>query len=285
MMILNRSLHCIMKSAKYRNNGMMKPVVTFENVYFAYDREYILNGIDFVVYEGQMAIFIGENGSGKSTIFKLIAGLLKPDKGRILIDTTDITTLPEDELNEVRKNMGIIFQESALFDSLLVGENIAYPMHERLKLPDSEIQERIIDMLKLVELEAAFDKYPSELSGGMKKRVAIARALASFPRILLYDDPTAGLDPITARTILKIVIKLRDIKNITSLLITNQFEEAMTLSALKAEQRDHEIVYNSIEGGNPDCVFFLLENGIIATAGDFCNIQQSPSSYIQQYFT
>lgn len=262
----------------------MKPIIEFIDVFFAYEDEYILEGANFVIYEGQMAIFVGENGSGKSTVFKLIAGLLKPDRGKILIEGVDITSLAEDDLNEIRKKMGIIFQESALFDSLLVGENVSYPLYERLLVSEEEALARTREVLNLVELEAAIEKFPSELSGGMRKRVAIARALSSLPKILLYDDPTAGLDPITARTIAKIIIKLRDIKKITSLLITNQFEEAVMLATLKAEPHDHEIVYINIEEGNPDCIFLLLEHGKIVASGNFCNLQESHNTYIREFF-
>jgi len=263
----------------------MNPIIAFEKVFFSYEDEYILEGVDFAINKGQMALFIGENGSGKSTVFKLIAGLIKPDKGTIMINDVDIVHLEEDELNEIRKNMGIIFQESALFDSLLVGENVAYPLYERLKLSDEEVIARTREVLSLVELESAIDKFPSELSGGMRKRVAIARALSSLPQILLYDDPTAGLDPITSRTILEIILKLRDIKKITSLVITNQFEEALMLSTLKAEQHDNEILYTSVEGGNPECIFLLLEHSKIITSGSFCELQESSSAYIQEFLS
>ncbi|OGF62364.1 MAG: hypothetical protein A2Y62_17090 [Candidatus Fischerbacteria bacterium RBG_13_37_8] len=261
----------------------MQPIITFNDVHFSYNDHHILKGSTFSLNKGQMGIFIGENESGKSTIFKLIVGLIKPDEGEILINGKDIVQFKEEELYEIRKEMGIIFQESALFDSLTVEENVAYPLVERLVLDEVDIESRVQEVLRLVELEATEKKYPSELSGGMKKRVSIARALSPFPALLLYDDPAAGLDPMTARTIMKVIIKLRDMRGITSLVISNQFEETLLLAMLKAEQKGNQVVYNSIEGGNPDCIFFLLEQGKISFSGTFCDLQKSTSSYIQEF--
>lgn len=256
----------------------------FENVYFSYDDKQILRGVSFSLNEEQMGIFLGESESGKSTIFKLIAGLEKPDTGIIKVGDQIINGLDEEELNEVRKRMGIVFQESALFDSLTVRDNVGYPLYERGALSEEEIEKRIKESLLLVDLESTEDKYPSELSGGMKKRVAIARALSPYPSILLYDEPAAGLDPMTSRTIIKLIIKLRDLKRITSLVISNQYEELILLATIKAEQKDNKIVYAAIEGGNPNCVFFLLEDGKITWAGGFCDLQNASSKYIQEFF-
>lgn len=256
----------------------------FENIYFSYEDKQILRGVSFSLNREQMCIFLGENESGKSTIFKLIAGLEKPDGGIIKIGDKIINDLDEEELNEVRRKMGIVFQESALFDSLTVRDNIGYPLYERGRLSEGEIEERIKESLLLVDLQSAENKYPSELSGGMKKRVAIARALSPYPSILLYDDPAAGLDPMTSRTIIKLIIKLRDLKRITSLIISNQYEELVLLATIRAKQNDNRIVYDSIEGGNPNCIFFLLEEGKITFRGNFCDLQNANSKYIREFF-
>lgn len=263
----------------------MEAIIQCEDIYFSYEEEEILKGLSFKIYEGQMGIILGENASGKSTIFKLIAGLIKPQKGNIIIEGVNIVELKEEDLNNIRKKMGIIFQESALFDSLSVRDNVAYPLYEREKLDEEEIERRVREVLRWVELEEAIDKFPAELSGGMKKRVAIARALISYPKILLYDDPTAGLDPIISRSILKIIIKLRDIRNITSLIITNQFEEAVLLATLKAEVNNSLIHYKEIKTGIPNCQFFLLENGKFAFTGSLSSISDSNSLYLKELVT
>jgi len=260
----------------------MEPIILFDDVYFAYEDKLILKGVSFELYKEQMGIFLGENESGKSTIFKLIAGLEKPDKGIIKVGDYVISMMSEEELNEVRKKMGIVFQESALFDSLTVRDNVGYSLYENFKIKEEEIEIRIKEALKAVELESTEDKYPSELSGGMKKRVAIARALVTYPSILLYDDPAAGLDPMTARTIIKLIIKFRDLNKITTLVVSNQYEELILLATIEAMRVNNKVVFKSLEGGNPKCIFFLLEDGKITFKGQFCELQDANNKYIKE---
>lgn len=206
------------------------PAIEFRDVYLHYDDKKVLDGISFAVRKGETKIILGRSGGGKSTIIKLVLGLIKPDSGRILIDGEDITDYTEPEMIKVRQKMGIVFQEGALFDSLSVYDNVAYRLHEK-GLPEDLVEEEVRRMLKFVELEEAIDKMPSELSGGMRRRVAIARALVGNPKIVLFDEPTAGLDPPTARTICELVIKLRDLESVSSIFVTHEMQNIEYLSS------------------------------------------------------
>lgn len=207
------------------------PAIEFRDVHLSFDDEEILKGISFIVRRGETKIILGRSGGGKSTTIKLILGLLKPDSGRILIDGEDITDYSETQMMEVRKKIGMVFQEGALFDSLSVYENVAYRLHEQGK-PEDEIEEEVKKMLRFVDLEDAIDKMPDELSGGMRRRVGIARALVGNPPIVLFDEPTAGLDPPTSRTICELAIKLRDLEDVSSIFVTH---EMMNLRYLSSE--------------------------------------------------
>jgi phospholipid/cholesterol/gamma-HCH transport system ATP-binding protein len=205
------------------------PAIEFRNVHFSFEDQNVLDGISFCVTRGEMKIILGGSGSGKSTTLSLALGLRKPDEGQILIYGEDITELNEDELNRVRAQMGIDFQEGALFDSLSVYDNVAFRLHER-GVPEDEVEREVRRLLCFVDLEEAIEKMPAELSGGMRTRVGIARALAGDPSILLFDEPTAGLDPPTARDILELAIKLRDLKDVASIFITHEIENVDFLS-------------------------------------------------------
>src|SRR5256885_5596338 len=176
------------------------PAIEFRDVVLAFDDRVVLNKLSFKVMKGETEIILGGSGTGKSTTIKLVLGLLKPDEGRVFVNGEDITDYSEHEMMRVRKNMGMIFQEGALFDSLSVYDNVAYRLHEQ-NVPEDEVEQEVRRMLRFVDLEDAVDKMPIELSGGMRRRVGIARALVGGPKIVLFDEPTAGLDPPTARTI------------------------------------------------------------------------------------
>lgn len=206
------------------------PAIEFRDVYLAFDEKKILNGISFTIGRGETKIVLGRSGGGKSTIIRLILGLLKPDSGEILIDGEPIHDLSEEELMPVRKKMGMVFQEGALFDSLPVYENVAYRLREQ-RLPEDEIDYEVRRMLQFVDLEDAIGKMPIELSGGMRRRVGIARALIGDPRIVLFDEPTAGLDPPTARTICELAIKLRDLQDVSSIFVTHEMNNIKYLSS------------------------------------------------------
>ncbi|HEY8996849.1 MAG TPA: ATP-binding cassette domain-containing protein, partial [Edaphobacter sp.] len=205
------------------------PVVVFENVSIAFDLKPVLQNISFKVEHAETRIILGPAGGGKSVLMKLANGLIKPDSGRIWIFGDDITRMSERELYKLRARVGMVFQESALFDSLSVEDNVAYRLHED-RVPEAEAHERVVEALKFVELEQAIAKFPSELSGGMRRRVSIARAIISKPDLILYDSPTGGLDPITSTTIIELVMKQRDVSHTTSLVITHRLQDAFTLA-------------------------------------------------------
>jgi phospholipid/cholesterol/gamma-HCH transport system ATP-binding protein len=195
--------------------------IEFRNVLLAFDERVILDRLSFKVMKGETKIILGGSGGGKSTIIKLVLGLLKPDEGQVLVDGEDVTNYSEDQMMRVRKNIGMVFQEGALFDSLSVYDNVAYRLHEQ-GVPEDEVEPEVRRMLRFVNLEDAIDKMPIELSGGMRRRVGIARALVGDPKIVLFDEPTAGLDPPTARTICELAMKLRDLEDVSSIFVTHE---------------------------------------------------------------
>ena len=197
------------------------PAIEFRNVVLAFDERVILNNLSFKVMKGETKIILGGSGGGKSTIIKLVLGLLKPDEGQVLVDGEDVTDYSEDQMMHVRKNIGMVFQEGALFDSLSVYDNVAFRLHEQ-GVPEDEVEPEVRRMLRFVNLEDAIDKMPIELSGGMRRRVGIARALVGDPKIVLFDEPTAGLDPPTARTICELAMKLRDLEDVSSIFVTHE---------------------------------------------------------------
>jgi phospholipid/cholesterol/gamma-HCH transport system ATP-binding protein len=205
-------------------------MIEFRNVYKAFDDAPVLIDVSFFIESGETKIIVGESGSGKSTILKLILGLIRPDAGQILIGGRDITQLTEHELVAVRADIGMVFQEGALFDSLTVRENVGYRLFEEGEMSEVEIEANVLQHLGFVGLADSIDKMPAELSGGMKRRVGIARALVGSPKVVLYDEPTAGLDPITKRTIVDLMIKLRDLEGVTSVFVTHDLDAAATMA-------------------------------------------------------
>ncbi|HEX7955723.1 MAG TPA: ATP-binding cassette domain-containing protein, partial [Pyrinomonadaceae bacterium] len=219
------------------------PAIEFRNVTLAFDEQVILEDLSFTVPKGESKVILGGSGGGKSTTIKLILGLLKPDAGRILVDGEDITDYSEAEMMSVRKKIGMVFQEGALFDSLSVYDNVAYRLHEQ-NVPEEEVEQEVRRMLRFVNLEDAIDKMPIELSGGMRRRVGIARALVGGPKIVMFDEPTAGLDPPTARTICELAIKLRDLEDVSSIFVTHEMNNVKYLTSEYAVVNDDgEIVF------------------------------------------
>ena len=204
-------------------------VISLRDVRLSFDRP-ILQGVSFDLCAGGTKIILGGSGSGKTTILRLILGLLKPDAGSIQVNGTEVSGLGEDELRAVRLKIGMVFQEGALFDSLTVGENVGYRLVEDGVMSEEEIEARVREMLGFVELDAFYDHVPSDLSGGQRRRVAVARALAARPEIMLYDEPTTGLDPITATTITDLIVKVRDLDGVTSILVTHQLRDAFNVA-------------------------------------------------------
>lgn len=263
---------------------MIEPVLEMRNVVKYYSDHPVLNGVSFQVRRGETKIIIGASGSGKSTILKLIMGLDKPDAGGIFVEGKDITKLKERELVNVRQKIGMVFQESALFDSLDVRENVAYRLYE-LNAPEDEIDKKVRQVLGFVGLEDAIDKTPSELSGGMKRRVALARALIGEPGIMLYDEPTAGLDPVTSKKINELIIALRDVKNVTGVFVTHRMRDAFTLASEYATNGTGETRFQTED--NFVCIantrFLMLRDGKIIFEGPDEVLRRSDDEYIKRF--
>jgi phospholipid/cholesterol/gamma-HCH transport system ATP-binding protein len=261
------------------------PAIEFRNVHLSFDDQKILNGISFKVRKGETKIVLGRSGGGKSTTIRLILGLLKPDSGQILVDGEDITNYDEPEMMRVRQKIGMVFQEGALFDSLSVYDNVAYRLHEQ-NIPETEVEQEVRRMLRFVDLEDAIDKMPSELSGGMRRRVGIARALVGDPKIVLFDEPTAGLDPPTARTICELAIKLRDLENVSSIFVTHEMQNLEYLCSEYATVNETgEVVFE--KEGEKLCLIntevIMFREGQIIFSGKDEKLKSSPDPYVQRF--
>ena len=245
------------------------PIVMFDRVSLAFDENVILDEVSFTLLVGHTKLILGASGAGKSTILRLILGLLKPDAGVIWVNGERVDTMTEDELMAVRTDLGMVFQEGALFDSLTVRENVGYKLFEETNMPYDEANRRVEEVLGFVGLGEFIDRMPSELSGGQRRRVAIARAMAAKPRILLYDEPTTGLDPITSITIDEEIIKLRDLENVSSIMVTHQLRDAFyvaTHTAVRDNGKAH-----LIPAGPEKCdeaEFIMIRDGKIAFEGN-----------------
>lgn len=258
------------------------PVVTFDHVSITFDREPVLRDISFCVERGQTLIILGPAGTGKSVLMKLVNGLLRPDSGTITVFGEAVSSMPERELFKLRQRIGMVFQESALFDSLSVEDNVAYRLHEE-RIADTEAHRRVEEVLNFVELPTAIAKFPSELSGGMRRRVSIARAIITGPDLILYDSPTGGLDPITSTTIVELVVKQRDVSHTTSLLVTHRLQDAFTLAThrFNLESNRMELIP---DGGIDDSTRFLILNeGAIVFHGSTLELTHSEDPWIKEY--
>src|SRR5689334_22742840 len=261
------------------------PAIEFRNVVLAFDDRVILNDLSFKVMKGETKIILGGSGGGKSTIIKLVLGLLKPDSGTVLVEGEDVTNYSEDQMMRVRKNIGMVFQEGALFDSLSVYDNVAFRLHEQ-GVPEDEVEPEVRRMLRFVNLEDAIDKMPIELSGGMRRRVGIARALVGGPKIVMFDEPTAGLDPPTARTICELAIKLRDLEDVSSIFVTHEMNNVKYLTSEYAVVNDGGEI-NFEEEGQRLCLVntkvLMLRGGKIIFEGTDESLHKTPDAYIQRF--
>jgi phospholipid/cholesterol/gamma-HCH transport system ATP-binding protein len=263
-----------------------EPVVSFRDVHVAYDRP-ILKGVSFNLSPGTTKIVLGGSGSGKTTILRIVLGLLKADAGSVVVDGTEVTGLSEEEMRDVRLKIGMVFQEGALFDSLTVGENVGYRLIEEGKLEEAEIEARVREMLGFVGLATHFDKMPSDLSGGQKRRVAFARALVARPQIMFYDEPTTGLDPITATTITDLICKVRDLDGVSSILVTHQLRDAYNVARTFMIKKDDEYVTSvvddiaTVEGTE----FMMLREGTVVFEGSPHELQTSTDPYIKEFLS
>jgi phospholipid/cholesterol/gamma-HCH transport system ATP-binding protein len=252
------------------------PIVVFDQVNLSFDEKVILRDVSFTLQTGHTKIFLGASGAGKSTILRLILGLLKPDSGVIFVNGERIDNMTEERLMGVRADLGMVFQEGALFDSLTVRENVGYKLFEELHWPLDKANARVAEVLGFIGLGEFIDRMPSELSGGQRRRVAIARAMAAKPRILLYDEPTTGLDPITSITVDEEIIKLRDLENVSSVLVTHQLRDAFYVAEHTAVRNDSRLAFNKATAHKADeAEFIMLKEGRIAFEGNAHELREA----------
>lgn len=263
---------------------MTDDVVVFDNVSIAFDDHVVLDGVSFSVPKASMVMLLGASGTGKSVILKLILGLLCPDSGSIYVNGQRIDTMRETELLAVRDDIGMLFQETALFDSLTVGGNVGFKLDQDSTLPEDEVQKRVEAVLGFVGLSGYEERMPTELSGGQKRRVALARAMASRPSLLLLDDPTTGLDPITAVTINEEVVKLRDLEHVTSIVVTHQIRDAFFVAQHEAVRAGDEIEFRQLEAAQADnAVFLVLHDRRIIFRGSGSELLASQDPYVKEF--
>jgi phospholipid/cholesterol/gamma-HCH transport system ATP-binding protein len=251
------------------------PIIVFDDVFLAFDEKVILSNVSFTLQTGHTKVFLGASGAGKSTILRLILGLLRPDGGRIFVNGEQVDNMTENQLMAVRADLGMVFQEGALFDSLTVRENVGYKLFEELHWPRDDANRRVEEVLGFIGLAEFIDRMPSELSGGQRRRVAIARAMAAKPRILLYDEPTTGLDPITALTVDEEIIKLRDLEGVSSIVVTHQLRDAFYISEHTAIRRGADVVFERATGQKADeAEFIMLRDGGINFEGNASQLRE-----------
>ncbi len=265
--------------------GPPEVVVEFDRVALRFEETIVLREVSFRLERGETKVILGVTGSGKSVLLKLTMGLLKPDSGRIFVLGREITSLDEDELFEVRKKLGMVFQEGALFDSLTVGENVGYVFERLPEVSPEEADQRVREALRFVELEGTVGLMPSELSGGMRRRVAIARAVVGQPEIMLYDSPTAGLDPITAARIMTLVIKQRDVSQVSALLVTHRIQDAIVMARSVYDPGREKLLPATANGGRRDTHtrFLMLYEGDILFHGTLEELQAQSNPYVRKF--
>jgi len=262
------------------------PIIAFENVSIAFEENSVLEGISFRLAKGETKAIFGVAGAGKSTILKLTLGLTKPDSGHIYVLGEDVTQMREEDLFDLRRKIGMVFQESALFDSLTVRENVAFRLMEEHNVSEEEVDRRVREALSFVELEHTIDMLPSELSGGMRRRVAIARAIITQPEILLYDSPTGGLDPVTSTTIIQLIVKQRDVYKTSSLLVSHRLQDAFTMATNYFDRKTNQMqpLPPGMRGEVP-MAFLILRDGKVIFDGDAQELVQSRDEYIREYIS
>lgn len=267
--------------------GPNAPIVMFDKVSLAFDEKVILRDVSFTLLTGHTKVFLGASGAGKSTILKLALGLLKPDAGIIWINGERVDQMSETELMRVRADLGMVFQEGALFDSLTVAENVGYKLYEETPMPLDQVRQRVEEVLGFIGLGEHIDKMPSELSGGQRRRVAIARAMAYKPRILLYDEPTTGLDPITAATVDDEIVKLRDLENVSSIVVTHQLRDAFRVATCEAvRDADGTIrIVPADEKKAEEAEFIMLKDGRIHFEGHAAELRSSTDPYLKSFLS
>jgi phospholipid/cholesterol/gamma-HCH transport system ATP-binding protein len=262
--------------------------ITFQDVWVGFDEGQVLKGVTFQVQERETLILMGETGTGKTLTLKMAAGLLAPNSGSVIVLGNEVSEMNEDELLSFRQKVGFVFQEGALFDSMSVAENVAYRLREE-RVDEGEIASRVLEVLRFVELEHTLDQFPSELSGGMRRRVSIARALINHPPIVLYDSPTAGLDPVTSQTIITLILRLRDVYGVTALLATQRLQDGFALANFHFDPEAKQVVPNA-KNGNASAAanaartrFLVYRDGGIYFEGEPGELANTEDPYLKRF--
>ena len=277
--------------------GGDEPVVQFEDVRISFESNEVLKGLTFGVAQGETKVLVGEGGTGKTVAMKLAAGLLKPDSGRIRVLGHEVSSMTEDELLDFRRNIGFVFQEGALFDSLNVADNVGFRLNEEQQVDQVEVEKRVREALQFVELERTYDLMPDDLSGGMRRRVSIARAIVSTPRVVFYDSPTAGLDPITSQTILALLLRMRDSHGATTIMATQRLQDAFAMASFRFDLKSGRVVkVGATDGGaakpaagqsdagkTPETTFVFFRDGKVYFEGRPEEVLESADSYLQKF--
>jgi phospholipid/cholesterol/gamma-HCH transport system ATP-binding protein len=282
--LANRSIPTSRADAGSAEASSAEPIVVFDDVSIKFDLKPVLQNISFTVFRGETRIILGPAGGGKSVLIKLGDGLIRPDSGDIRVFGEDITTMKEVDLFKLRGRIGMVFQESALFDSLSVEDNVAYRLHED-RVSEEEAHKRVIEALQFVELEQTIAKFPPELSGGMRRRVSIARAIISSPDLILYDSPTGGLDPITSTTIVDLVIKQRDVSHTTALMITHRLQDAFLLARNRFNSKTGKVEPIPNDGIDDSTKFLVLNEGKVVFDGTTHELVHSTDPWLRDYLS
>jgi|SRR5712664_465353 phospholipid/cholesterol/gamma-HCH transport system ATP-binding protein len=265
-----------------------EPAITFQDVWMGFDEGQVLRGVTFQVQERETLVLLGETGTGKTLTLKMAAGLLTPNSGSVIVLGNEVSEMRESELLAFRRRIGFVFQEGALFDSMSVADNVAYRLRED-GVPEEEIAPRVLEVLRFIELEHTLDLFPSEISGGMKRRVSIARAVINQPPIVLYDSPTAGLDPVTSQTIITLILRLRDVYGVTALLATQRLQDGFALANFHFDPETKQVVRN-VPNGNAAAAanaartrFMVYRDGAIYFEGEPGEIAESQDPYLKRF--
>jgi phospholipid/cholesterol/gamma-HCH transport system ATP-binding protein len=282
--LANRSISTSRADTGSAEANSAEPIVVFDDVSIKFDLKPVLQNISFTVFRGETRIILGPAGGGKSVLMKLVDGLIRPDSGDIRVFGEDITTMKEVDLFKLRGRIGMVFQESALFDSLSVEDNVAYRLHED-RVSEEEAHKRVIEALQFVELEQTIAKFPPELSGGMRRRVSIARAIISSPDLILYDSPTGGLDPITSTTIVDLVIKQRDVSHTTALMITHRLQDAFLLARNRFNSKTGKVEPIPNDGIDDSTKFLVLNEGKVVFDGTTHELVHSTDPWLRDYLS
>ena len=263
-----------------------RPVILVDHVSLAFDDKVVLKDVSFQLLAGHTKVILGASGSGKSTILKLILGFWKPDSGAVWVNGHRIDEMTEEELMAVRADIGMVFQEGALFDSLTVGENVGYKLNDEIHMPADQVDARVAEVLGFVGLQEYIDRMPSELSGGQRRRVAIARAMAAKPGLILYDEATTGLDPVTAMSVDEEMVKLRDLEGVSSIIVTHQLRDAFFVATHEAVRDGSRVEIAAADAvKSEEAEFVMLRDGLVAFEGSAGELRASSDPYIRSFLS